>query len=95
MSLKIYLYTTSISGWAMMVTNPLRRFDLEPHLSFHPAVTSARQLVWSQYGFWRNIVTKSDQPSAGPVKTVTIQKKIYCFICKFLLVHYILVNRMC
>ncbi|MFS7964595.1 hypothetical protein Hanom_Chr08g00752181 [Helianthus anomalus] len=55
--------------WAMMVINPPRGFDLEPHLGFHPVVTSTRQLVWSQYGFRRNTVTKSGQPSADPVKT--------------------------
>ncbi|MFS7972233.1 hypothetical protein Hanom_Chr09g00842301 [Helianthus anomalus] len=51
-----------------MVTNQSRGFDLEPHPGFHPAVNSARHLVWRQYGFWGNVVTKSDQPSAGPIK---------------------------
>ncbi|MFS7962175.1 hypothetical protein Hanom_Chr08g00723571 [Helianthus anomalus] len=30
--------------WAMMVTNPPRGFDPEPHPGFHPDVTSARHL---------------------------------------------------
>ncbi|MFS7931010.1 hypothetical protein Hanom_Chr04g00350961 [Helianthus anomalus] len=40
----------------------------EPHPDFHAAVTSARHFVWRQYGFWGNAVTKSNQPSVGPVK---------------------------
>ncbi|MFS7982519.1 hypothetical protein Hanom_Chr10g00963881 [Helianthus anomalus] len=55
--------------WAMMVTNPPRGFDSEPHPGFHPAVTSARHLVWRQYDFQQNAVMKSDQPSTGLVKT--------------------------
>ncbi|MFS7989667.1 hypothetical protein Hanom_Chr11g01049571 [Helianthus anomalus] len=53
----------------MVVTNLLRGFDPKPHPDFHPAVTSARHLMWRQYGFRGNVVTKFDQPSAGPVKT--------------------------
>ncbi|MFS7914067.1 hypothetical protein Hanom_Chr02g00149011 [Helianthus anomalus] len=55
--------------WAMMVTNPPRGFDPEPHPGFHPAVTLARQLVYRRYGFQGNAVTKSGQSSVGPVKT--------------------------
>ncbi|KAF5796029.1 hypothetical protein HanXRQr2_Chr08g0346671 [Helianthus annuus] len=58
--------------WAMMVTNPPRGFDPETHPDFHPAVTSARLLVWRQYGFRGNAVTKSGQPSADPVKTTLV-----------------------
>ncbi|MFS7985075.1 hypothetical protein Hanom_Chr11g00994151 [Helianthus anomalus] len=54
--------------WAMMVTNPPRGFAPKPHPGFHPAVTSARHLVWRQYGFRGNVVTKSDQHSTGTVK---------------------------
>ncbi|MFS7923229.1 hypothetical protein Hanom_Chr03g00258211 [Helianthus anomalus] len=32
--------------WAMMETKPPRGVDPEPHPGFHPAVTSARLLVW-------------------------------------------------
>ncbi|MFS8019861.1 hypothetical protein Hanom_Chr15g01408661 [Helianthus anomalus] len=53
----------------MIVTNPSRGFDPEPHPSFHSVVTSGRHLVWRQYGFRGNAVTKSDQSSAGPVKS--------------------------
>ncbi|MFS7989681.1 hypothetical protein Hanom_Chr11g01049711 [Helianthus anomalus] len=55
--------------WAMVVTNLLRGFDPKPHPGFHSTVTSARHLIWRQYGFRVNVVTKSDKPSAGPVKT--------------------------
>ncbi|MFS8011020.1 hypothetical protein Hanom_Chr14g01303911 [Helianthus anomalus] len=53
----------------MMVTNPPRGFNPEPHPGFHPAITSVSLLVWRQYGFRGNAITKSDQPSAGLVKT--------------------------
>ncbi|MFS7895772.1 hypothetical protein Hanom_Chr00s003441g01712321 [Helianthus anomalus] len=53
----------------MMVTNPPRGFDPEPHAGFHPTVTSMRLLVWKQYRFQGNVVTKSDQLSASPIKT--------------------------
>ncbi|MFS7948625.1 hypothetical protein Hanom_Chr06g00562071 [Helianthus anomalus] len=53
----------------MMVTNPPRGFDLEPHPGFHPTVTSARHLVWRQFSFRGNAITKSDQANADPVKT--------------------------
>ncbi|MFS8000295.1 hypothetical protein Hanom_Chr12g01176671 [Helianthus anomalus] len=43
-------------------------FDPEPHLGFHPAVTSTSHLVWRQYGFRGNAVTKSDQTSAGRLR---------------------------
>ncbi|MFS8021847.1 hypothetical protein Hanom_Chr16g01432301 [Helianthus anomalus] len=52
----------------MTVTNSPKGFDPEPHPGFHPAVTSARLLVWRQYGFRGNAVTKSDQPSTDPIK---------------------------
>ncbi|MFS7985622.1 hypothetical protein Hanom_Chr11g01000681 [Helianthus anomalus] len=42
----------------------------EPHPGFHPAVTAARHLVWRQYGFRGNAITKSNQPNAGPIKTI-------------------------
>ncbi|MFS8002978.1 hypothetical protein Hanom_Chr13g01208471 [Helianthus anomalus] len=45
----------------MMVTNPPMGLDPEPHPGFHSAVTSARHIVWRQYGFRGNAVTKSDQ----------------------------------
>ncbi|MFS7969403.1 hypothetical protein Hanom_Chr09g00808801 [Helianthus anomalus] len=53
----------------MMVTNPPRGFDPESHPGFHPTVISVSLLVWRQYGFPGDAVTKSDQPSTNPVKT--------------------------
>ncbi|MFS7981634.1 hypothetical protein Hanom_Chr10g00953271 [Helianthus anomalus] len=53
----------------MIVTNPPRGFGPELHHGFHPVVTSVRHIVWRQYGFRMNAVTKSDQPSANPIKT--------------------------
>ncbi|MFS7936674.1 hypothetical protein Hanom_Chr05g00418561 [Helianthus anomalus] len=44
-------------------------FDPELYPGFHSVVTSARHLVWRQYDFRGNAVTKSNQPSASPVKT--------------------------
>ncbi|MFS7933603.1 hypothetical protein Hanom_Chr04g00381801 [Helianthus anomalus] len=46
--------------WAMMVTNPPRGFDPEPHTGFHPAITSASHLVWRHYDFRGNAVAKYD-----------------------------------
>ncbi|MFS7960668.1 hypothetical protein Hanom_Chr08g00705761 [Helianthus anomalus] len=42
-----FLFVSCRGGyWAMMVTNPPKGFDPEPHPVFHTVGTSARHLVW-------------------------------------------------